>query len=247
MCARLHAAQVHGVSLEVSGTADGVFTLAWSDDRRFVGEGDWGALGDCSGTATVPSFQDLMLLFNRLCFAQSRLRAEEVATMERVALESSLESAGESASGPASSGAGEPVVLHLQRLNDRASMRKVTVFTDGRGQLKRFTICDNAADSRMSAGRGTSMHPPCQLFQLTKSLLSPMFRVPQGTLTALNGQTDSVFGCAEPGMTSSPTSIHDTRASVIMVCFADMCSGRSPFVFVRPPMWCAHLPINPKP
>ena len=149
------------MSLEVSGTADGVFTLAWSDDRRFVGEGDGGALGDCSGTATVPSFQDLMLLFNRLCFAQSRLRAEEVATMERVALESSLESAGESASGPASSGAGEPVVLHLQRLNDRASMRKVTVFTDGRGQLKRFTICDNAADSRMSAGRGTSSSPTC--------------------------------------------------------------------------------------
>jgi hypothetical protein len=32
--------------------------------------------------------------------------------------------------------------------------------------------------------------------------------------------------------------------SAIMTCFADMCSGRSPFVFVRPPMWCAHLPIK---
>lgn len=192
------------MSLEVSGTADGVFTLAWSDDRRFVGEGDRGALSDCSGTATVPSFQHLMLFFNRLCFTQSRLRAEEVATMERGALESSLKSAGESAGGPASSGAGEPVVLHLQRLNDRASMRKVTAFTDGRGQLKHFTICDNAADSRMSAERASS---------------------PTST-------------------TSSPTSIHDTRVSAIMTCFADMCSGRSPFVFVRPPMWCAHLPIK---
>ena len=166
--------QVRDLSLEVSGTAEGVYTLLWKDARRLkLGAGEGGVLSETSGSVTASSVLQLMSLIDRICSAQCRLRPDEV--------DSAV--AADSAGGSASSGAGEPVVLHLQRQDDRASMRKVTVFANGRGQLQHFTISDNAAASQMS----------------------------------------------------------DTRASALMMMLSEMCSGSSPFVVVRPPLWCVHL------
>jgi hypothetical protein len=63
---------------------------------------------------------------------------------------------------------GENTVLHLQRMDDRAAMRRVTLCMDRRGQLTSFTVSD-ISDNR---GKPLFYRHPGQLLVMMRDMCS---------------------------------------------------------------------------
>jgi hypothetical protein len=70
--------------------------------------------------------------------------------------------------GIAGGGVGENTVLHLQRMDDRAAMRRVTLCLDRKGQLTSFTVSD-ISDNR---GKPLFYRHPGQLLVMMRDMCS---------------------------------------------------------------------------
>ena len=114
---------------QVSCTVDGTYTCEWQDDRRpaHVRHSDAAAEPDVgSGSVSLASIAHVLQTINHIIFADTSQETADAGAIPR----------GE-----------KPLVLHLQRMDDRAAVRRVTVWTDAHGQLQRFHVCDGAAAS----------------------------------------------------------------------------------------------------
>lgn len=130
---------VRDVSAKLSASSDGTFTVAWKDERALPAARDGSAMANSgSGSVTVPGITDVIAILYQIVFADAHLSVDEMAA--------SMASKAETGSAVQ----GEPVVLHLQRVDDRAAMRRVTVTTDSKGQLSQFTVCDGASASQLN-------------------------------------------------------------------------------------------------
>ena len=79
-----------------------------------------------SGSVSLASIAHVLQTINHIIFADTSQETADAGAIPR----------GE-----------KPLVLHLQRMDDRAAVRRVTVWTDAHGQLQRFHVCDGAAAS----------------------------------------------------------------------------------------------------
>ena len=134
-----------GVCVSVSCAADGMFLLEWRDDRRrepTMGDDarppPHDGLARSSGSVAVPSIKNVVALLRRIVFCDSQRSPDELAA------EMASESAASQAAPP------HEIVLHFQRADDRAAMRRVTLSTGRAGQLKEFSIADGASSSLLS-------------------------------------------------------------------------------------------------
>jgi len=152
---------VHGVTVALSASSHGVFTVEWKDEREqpAVRDGSGPAGVPCrssaqvlsedavchkcgvaapapnagSGSVTVPGVADMVAILHQIVFAGSHQSVTEMAE--------ALSAEGEAGLAVQR----EPVMIHLQQAHDRAAMRRVTVTTDGKGQLTQFTVSNGSA------------------------------------------------------------------------------------------------------
>ena len=125
---------VSGLTVDVSSTPEGIITLKWNDGRPMPTKADSSsATPPDSGLVTMPTIGQMFMILNHLCFSPGKLSSEAAAAMISEDENGSLVS-------------DKPLVLYLQRQSDRASMRRVKVVTDSKGQLQQFHVYDSSSE-----------------------------------------------------------------------------------------------------
>jgi len=146
---------VPGVTVRVSCAADGVLALEWRDDRRAPG-GSADGVTCQNGSVTACSFKIVVALLRRIVFGDR----QHSSALEILKMAADMASEGATAAPP------HEMVLHFQRTDDRAAIRRVTMSTSSSGQLTGFTIADGASSSLL---RHTQT---CALMDMLKEMCS---------------------------------------------------------------------------